>query len=97
MARLKRAKKTSAGVGPVEKKKVSRWDRSKLNSTEHRKLKKLGLLTDDGNMQIPGDEMTPNLSEGYRVIFSDFLLHGLSVPVHKFLRGLLFVYRIQLY
>ncbi|KAM0869630.1 hypothetical protein ACQ4PT_040555 [Festuca glaucescens] len=100
MARSKRAKNTSAGAagaGPVEKKKVSGWDRSKFNSMEHRKLKKLGLLTDEGKMKIPGDEMTPNPPEGYRVIFSDFLLRGLSVPVHEFLRGLLFIYGIQLY
>jgi hypothetical protein len=48
-------------------------------------------------MKIPGDETTPNTPEGYRVIFDDFLLRSLSVHVHEFLRGLLFVYGIQLY
>ena len=100
MVRSKHIKNTAASTasaGPVEKKKVSGWDRSKFNPTEHRKLKKLGLLTDEGKMKIPGDETTPNPPEGYRVIFTDFLLRGLSVPVHEFLRGLLFVYGIQLY
>jgi hypothetical protein len=31
------------------------------------------------------------------VMFFDFLLRGLSVPVHEFLRGLLFVYGVQLH
>jgi hypothetical protein len=30
-------------------------------------------------------------------MFFDFLLRGLSLPAHKFLRGLLFVYGVQLH
>jgi hypothetical protein len=45
-------------------------------------------------MKIPVDEVTPNPPEGYRVIFVDFLLRGLSMHVHEFLWGLLFVYGI---
>jgi hypothetical protein len=57
----------------------------------------MGLLTNDEAMQILGDEVTPDPPEGFRVIFTDFLVRGLSVPVHEFLRGLLFVCGIQLY
>ena len=31
------------------------------------------------------------------VIFLDFLVRGLSLPAHEFLRGLLFVYGVQLH
>jgi hypothetical protein len=34
---------------------------------------------------------------GYRVMFLAFLLRGLSLPAHEFLRGLLFVYGVQLH
>lgn len=44
-----------------------------------------------------GDEVTPCPEPGYRVIFRDFLLRGLSIPAHEFLRGLLFIYGVQLH
>jgi hypothetical protein len=34
---------------------------------------------------------------GYRVSFIDHLIRGLSAPIHPFLRGLLFVYGLQLH
>ncbi|KAM0864835.1 hypothetical protein ACQ4PT_043664 [Festuca glaucescens] len=96
--RTKRTKNIAAGASArAEKEKVSGWERSKFTSQEHRKLKKMGLITKDEVMQIPGDEAIPNPPEGFRVIFSDFLVRGLFVPVHEFLRGLLFIYGIQLY
>ncbi|KAK1617816.1 hypothetical protein QYE76_023333 [Lolium multiflorum] len=76
MVRSKRVKSTTAGTDgaePMEKKKVSRWDRSKFNPTEHRKLKKLGLLTDEEKMKAPGNEATPNPPEGYRPITKEML------------------------
>jgi hypothetical protein len=36
-------------------------------------------------------------TSGFRVMFLAFLLRGLSFPAHKFLRGLLFVYGVQLH
>ena len=96
--RTKRAKTSVAGSSArVEKERVSGWERSKFSKSDHRTLKKFGLLASDGAMQVPGDEAVPNPPEGFRVIFLDFLLRGLAVPVHEFLRGLLFVYGIQLY
>jgi hypothetical protein len=44
-----------------------------------------------------GDEVVPAPSAGYRVMFLAFFLYGLSLPAHKFLRGLLFVYGVQLH
>jgi hypothetical protein len=34
---------------------------------------------------------------GYRVSFVDHLIRGLSAPIHPFLRGLLFIYGLQLH
>jgi hypothetical protein len=36
-------------------------------------------------------------SSGFRVMFLAFLLRGLPFPAHEFLRGLLFVYGVQLH
>jgi hypothetical protein len=54
MVRSKHIKNTTtstANAGPVEKKKVSGWDKSKFNPTEHRKLNKVGC-----SMMRGGDE-----------------------------------------
>jgi hypothetical protein len=59
-------------------------------------LKNLGLFKNE-DMRMPGDESTPHPPQGFRVIFTDFLVRGLSVPIHEFLRGLLFIYEIQLH
>jgi hypothetical protein len=59
-------------------------------------LKNLGLFNKEA-MQIPGEESTPRPPAGFRVTFVDFPIRGLSVPVHEFLRGLLFIYGIQLH
>ncbi|KAK1564252.1 hypothetical protein QYE76_017976, partial [Lolium multiflorum] len=41
---------------------------------------------------FPGEESYPTPRIGYRVTFVDHLIRGLATPIHKFLRGLLFVY-----
>jgi hypothetical protein len=46
---------------------------------------------------FPGDEVVPTPPAGYRVMFLTFLLRGLSLPAHEFLRGILFVYGMQLH
>ncbi|KAK1670545.1 hypothetical protein QYE76_058704 [Lolium multiflorum] len=80
----------------TERKKISGWERSKLSAKHKKMLKKMGLLNNEA-MRMPGDESSPHPPSGFRVIFVDFLIRGLSLPVHKFLRGLLFIYRIQLH
>jgi hypothetical protein len=42
-------------------------------------------------------ERIPKPPSGFRVMFLAFLLCGLSFPAHEFLRGLLFVYAVQLH
>jgi hypothetical protein len=96
--RSKRPRNAALGTSArAEKEKISGWERSRFTSQDHRKLKKVGLLMNNEAIKFPGDEAIPNPPEGYRVIFADFLIRGLSVPIHEFLRGLLFVYGIQLY
>ena len=60
-------------------------------------MKKLGLLRDSTTLKFPQDEVIPSPPEGWRVVFLAFLVRGLSLPVHEFLRSLLFVYGIQLH
>jgi hypothetical protein len=62
-----------------------------------KKLKKEDFLPEAVPVIFPGDERVPKLPKGYRVMFLAFLLRGLSLPAHEFLRGLLFVYGIQLH
>ncbi|KAK1670787.1 hypothetical protein QYE76_058946 [Lolium multiflorum] len=80
----------------VEKAQVSGWERSKLSAQDKKMLKKMGLLKKDA-VQMPGDESSPHPPIGFRVTFVDFLIRGLSIPVHEFLSGLLFIHGIQLH
>jgi hypothetical protein len=56
-----------------------------------------GLLSDDDQVIFPSTERIPKPKNGFRVMFFTFLLRGLSLPTHEFLRGLLFVYSLQLH
>ena len=95
--RTKLCKNRAPGTGErVEKNKISGWERSKISSQDTRLLKKLGLFKKEA-MRMPGDESSPHPPSGFRVTFVDFLIRGFSVPVHEFLRGLLFIYGIQLH
>ncbi|KAM0825031.1 hypothetical protein ACQ4PT_069829 [Festuca glaucescens] len=80
----------------AEKAKISGWERSKLSAQDQKLLKKMGLLNKEA-IKMPGDESSPHPPIGFRVTFVDFLIRGLAVPVHEFLRGLLFIYGIQLH
>ena len=81
----------------MRKTKTSGWERSTFTKGDHKKLKAKGILTDENSFRFPGDEMIPCPGDGWRVIFLDFLVRGLSLPAHEFLRGLLFVYGVQLH
>ena len=45
---------------------------------------------------LSGDEGSPSPPDVYVVLFTHFHEHGLATPVHKFLRGLLHFYKIEL-
>ncbi|KAK1614356.1 hypothetical protein QYE76_019873 [Lolium multiflorum] len=86
--------KTTAAMEDVE---ISGWERSKLSNQDKRGLKKLGVSKKEDSLIFPGDESAPKPRIGYRVTFIDHLIRCLSTPIHEFLRGLLFVYGIQLH
>jgi hypothetical protein len=56
-----------------------------------------GLISDDDQVIFSSTERIPKPRSGFRVMFFAFLLHGLSLPAHEFLRGLLFVCGVQLH
>jgi hypothetical protein len=59
---------------------------------------KIGFLKNDPAESLAaGPEIIPRPPPGFRVIFLAFMMRGLSLPPHPFLRGLLFVYGIQLH
>ncbi|KAK1629231.1 hypothetical protein QYE76_003546 [Lolium multiflorum] len=75
---------------------ASEWERSKISTQEINLLKKLGLNQKD-TLRLPSEESYPTPPIGYRVSFVDHLIRGLAAPIHDFLRGLLFVYGLQLH
>ncbi|KAK1616312.1 hypothetical protein QYE76_021829 [Lolium multiflorum] len=82
---------------PVEKARVSGWERSKISDQDQKMPKKLGLLKKQESLKFPRDESFPHPPIGFWVSFIDFLIRGLSTPIHEFLRCLLFIYGIQLH
>jgi hypothetical protein len=56
-----------------------------------------GLISDDNQVIFPSTERIPKPPNGFWVMFLAFLLRGLSLPAHEFLRGLHFVYGVQLH
>ena len=61
-------------------------------------MQKMGFLPRaEGDVVLPGADARPNPPPGFTVIFLAYLLRGLSLPAHEFLRCLLFTYGIQLW
>jgi hypothetical protein len=52
---------------------------------------------DSKDIQLPRPKMTPAPPTGFWVKFLAFIIRGLSIPFHEFLRGLLFAYGMQLH
>ncbi|KAK1678207.1 hypothetical protein QYE76_039055 [Lolium multiflorum] len=73
------------------------WERSKISNQDTNMLKRLGLMKKEDAIRFPSEESYPKPPMEYRVSFVDHLIRGLSTPIHDFLRGLLFVYGIQLH
>jgi hypothetical protein len=78
----------------MAKKSATSWVRTTITKKEMEKAKADGLITAQDSIQFPSTERIPKPPSGYRVMFLTFLLRGLSLPAHKFLRGLLFVYGV---
>ncbi|KAK1650453.1 hypothetical protein QYE76_068258 [Lolium multiflorum] len=82
---------TSTDLGSAE------WERSKISGQDINMLKKMGFSKKENALQFPKEESYPKSPINYRVSFVDHLIRGLSPPIHEFLRGLLFVYGLQLH
>jgi hypothetical protein len=70
---------------------------SEFKESDLTKAQREGFLVGGEQVIFPSTERIPKPPSGYRVMFLAFLLHGLSLPAHEFLRGLLFVYGVQLH
>ncbi|KAK1616146.1 hypothetical protein QYE76_021663 [Lolium multiflorum] len=75
---------------------TAEWERSKISTRDINMLKKLGSAR-SAKLCFPSEESYPTPPMGYRVSFVDHLIRGLSAPIHPFLRGLLFIYGLQLH
>jgi hypothetical protein len=73
------------------------WVPSEYEQSDLTKAQDNGFLTGGDQVIFPSTERIPKPPSGYRVMFLAFLLCGLSFPAHKFLRGLLFIYGVQLH
>jgi hypothetical protein len=77
---------------------VGNWVQTKIGDKELSNAEKISLLKNDPAESLAaGPEIIPWPPPGFRVIFLAFMLRGLSLPPHPFLRGLLFAYGIQLH
>ena len=65
----------------------------RMEGLVHRGL--LHVRTSAEEWLLPSNEDSPSLPEGYVVSFAHFHKRGLTTPAHKFLRGLLYVYKIE--
>jgi hypothetical protein len=73
------------------------WVPSAFKQKDLEKAQADGLISDNDQVVFPSTDRIPNPPSGFRVMFLAFLLRGLSFPAHEFLRGLLFVYGVQLH
>jgi hypothetical protein len=73
------------------------WVRSAIAQKEVKKARTDGLISSSDSIKFPSIEWIPQPPSDYWVMFLAFLFHGLSLPAHEFLRGLLFVYGVQLH
>jgi hypothetical protein len=75
-----------------------RWVQTKVGDKELSQAEKTGLLKNTPVESLAASpEIIPRPPPRFWVIFIAFLLRGLSLPPHPFLRGLLFAYGIQLH
>jgi hypothetical protein len=76
---------------------VTSWVPSVFTQKDLEKAQANGLISDDDQVIFPSTERIPKPKSGFQVMFFAFLLRGLSLPAHEFLRWLLFVYSVQLH
>jgi hypothetical protein len=73
------------------------WVPSEFEQSDLTKAQENGFLVERDQVIFPSAEHIPKPLSGFRVMFLTFLLRSLSFPAHEFLRGLLFIYGVQLH
>jgi hypothetical protein len=73
------------------------WVPSNFKQKDLEKAQADCLISNDNQVIFPSTDCIPKPPSGFRVMFLAFLLRVLSFPTHEFLRGLLFVYGVQLH
>jgi hypothetical protein len=73
------------------------WTASTITDADLAKVKEEGFLAASAEITFSGIEVVPHPQSGYQIMFLIFFLCGHSLLVHEFLRGLLFVYAVQLH
>jgi hypothetical protein len=87
--------KTSTKAADSDAPTVGNWVQTKFLEQDLQKAMKTGILKDDPvEVRIGGPEINPRPPAGFRVLFLDFILRGLSFPLHEFLCRLFFAYGI---
>jgi hypothetical protein len=81
------AKKKSANA-------LTSWVPSEFKKSDLTKAQRDGFLIRGDQVIFPSTERIPKPPSSYRVMFLAFLLRGLSLHAHEFLRGLFFVYSV---
>jgi hypothetical protein len=69
---------------------ATNWVPSAIVQKEVEKARTDGLISSSDSIKFPSTERIPQPPNGYLVMFLAFLFHGLSLPAHEFLHGLLF-------
>src|SRR3954469_15032556 len=81
----------------IESAKMSgKWERSMFGAEDLDALIADGMVV-AGDARLPGDESTPASAADERVCFHAFFHRGVALPLHPFVRGLLYSYRLQLH
>jgi hypothetical protein len=91
-----RAQKNKMGKN-ITANSVNSWVPSEFKQKDLEKAQANGLISADDQVTFPSTERIPKPPSSFQVMFFDFLLRDLSLPAHEFLRGLLFVYSVQLH
>src|SRR3954464_12188521 len=88
---------TKRSRSAVESSKISgRWERSTFGAGDRDALVADGMVV-AGDVRLPGDESIPAPAADERVCFQAFFHRGFALPLHHFVRGLLYSYRLQLH
>jgi hypothetical protein len=90
------AQKNKMGKSNIANSTTS-WVPSDFKQKDLDKAQADGLVSADDQVIFPSTERIPKPPSGFRAMFLAFLLRGLSLPAHEFLRRLLFVYGVQLH